>query len=442
MGSLRARLRICFLLALTNGATAAVLSVGPGKQYAKPCDALAAASAGDTIQIDASGDYSGDVCGWTTNDLTIVGVNGRPKIDAAGASVEGRATWIVSGNNTTVENIELSGAAGPNQNGAAIWQRGANLTVRKCYIHGNEDGILTGDSLSSQIVIENTEFAENGYGDGQSHNIYIGHVAKFTMRFCYSHDAISGHLVKSRAIQNYILYNRLTGEGGTSSFELDLPNGGLSYVIGNVIQQGPNTENLAIVTYGIEGVTNPNSTLYFVNNTVVNDRWNGIFIRVGDGAAPIFAQNNIFVGPGILTDQVKARMSHNLSGSALFTDASNYDYHLQSKSPARKFGTDPGMVNGYSLTPIYQYVHPTCFETRTTTGRAIDVGAFEFSGSGGPDGSCAPKLTLANMVLSSSTVGGGEHVRGILRLTAPAPEVVWWWHCPVPIPALRACRPA
>jgi hypothetical protein len=421
MRSPRARHWICFQLVFSTCAPAATLRVGPGQQYAKPCGALAAASAGDTIQIDASGDYSGDVCGWATNGLTIVGVDGRPIIDAAGESMDGRATWVISGNNTTVENIEFSGAKGPSQNGAAIWLRGTNLTVRKCYIHGNEDGILTGENLSSQVVIENTEFANNGYGDGQSHNIYIGHVAKFTMRFCYSHDAISGHLVKSRAVENFILYNRLTGESGTSSFELDLSNGGLAYVIGNVIEQGPNSENATIMAYGLEGMTNPNSNLYFVNNTVVNNRWNGIFIRVGDGAAPILAQNNIFVGPGLLTDQVHARMSHNLRGSALFVDASNYDYRLQRSSVARNFGADPEMGNGYSLKPIYQYVHPTCFETRATSGRTIDAGAFEYHGGGGADASCASKATLSNIILSSSNVGGGERVNGTLRLTGPAP---------------------
>src|SRR5438132_10008589 len=93
-----------FLLA--GYASAAVLHVGPGQQYAMPCLALAAAAAGDTIQIDASGDYSGDVCAWATDDLTIVGVHGRPKIDAAGPVAEGRGIWIISGKNTTVENIE------------------------------------------------------------------------------------------------------------------------------------------------------------------------------------------------------------------------------------------------------------------------------------------------------------------------------------------------
>ena len=184
--------------------------------------------------------------------------------------------------------------------------------------------------------------------------------------------------MKSRALQNFILYNRLTGESGTSSYELDLPNGGRSYVIGNVLEQGPRTENSAIVAYGEEGALNPNSELYFVNNTVVNNHSKGTFVKVGTGAAPALMQNNIFSGPGILTDQPEARLSHNLTVGALFVDAGNYDYHLKSDSRARKVGASPGSAIGYSLQPIYEYVHPSCFAARQTTATALDAGAFEF----------------------------------------------------------------
>lgn len=380
--------RLCISFLLAGYASGAVLHVGPGQRYPTPCRAIAAASAGDQIQIDASGNYDGDVCGWSTNQLTIVGVNGRPKIDAKGRSADGKAIWVISGNNTTVENIEFTGAAVPDHNGAGIRQEGVNLTVRRCFFHDNEEGILAGDNPSSQILVETTEFAGNGYHDGQAHNIYVNHIAQFTLRFSYSHDSISGHLVKSRALQNYILYNRLSGESGTSSYELDLPSGGRSYVIGNVLEQGARTENSTIVAYGEEGFTNPDRELYFVNNTVVSNRSGGVFIGIGKGAAPALVQNNIFNGSGLMIDQVNARLSHNLAAGALFTDAGNYDYHLQADSPARNFGATPGTADGYSLAPVFQYVHPTCFEPRRTSGPAIDAGAFEFQGGGGSDSTC------------------------------------------------------
>jgi hypothetical protein len=413
---------VCALLMFAIWGSAAVRRVGPDQQYATPCRASAEAAAGDTIQIDAAGNYDGDVCSWTTNGLTIVGVNGRPKIDAKGQSFRGRSTWMISGNDTTVENIELTGARGPSDNGAAIWQVGTNLTVRKCYIHGNEDGILAGENPESHILIETTEFADNGYSDGQSHNIYINHIAQFTLRFSYSHDSISGHLVKSRAMRNFILYNRITGETGTSSLELDLPNGGLSYVIGNVIEQGSLTENSTIVAYGLEGLTNPASALYFVNNTVVNDYRKGFFIKVAHDAPPVLVQNNIFSGPGLILDQPNARFLNNRNSGALFVDAGEYDYHLRSGSMARDAGSNPGTVNGFSLTPKFQYVHPTCFETRTMKGATIDAGAFEMGGGGGVDASCAAPIGISKLTLSTERVDGGQNCKGTLRLNRPAPE--------------------
>jgi len=53
------------------------------------------AAAGDTIQIDSSGNYAGDACAWSTNNLHIVGVgSGRLVIDANGQSSQGKGTWV------------------------------------------------------------------------------------------------------------------------------------------------------------------------------------------------------------------------------------------------------------------------------------------------------------------------------------------------------------
>jgi hypothetical protein len=120
----------------------------------------------------------------------------------------------------------------------------------------------------------------------------------------------------------------------------------------------------------------------------VNNRAGGNFIRTGTRVLPVLLQNNLFIGDGLQIDQATARLSHNLNCCALFVDASSYDYHLENDSPARNFGANPGTGNGYSLTPVYQYVHPACFETRRISGPAIDAGAFEFGGGGGANPSC------------------------------------------------------
>ena len=371
------------LAALTSfSAHAVTLTVGPGKMYAAPCAAIAAAADGDTIEIDATGSYDGDVCAVPKNRLTLRGVGGRPRIDAAGRSSGGKGIWVISGNDTTVENIEFSGATVPDKNGAGIRQEGQNLTVRGCFFHDNENGILSGGGPTTAILIEYSEFANNGFGDGFSHNMYIGHEGRFTLRYSYSHAAKVGHLVKSRAAENYILYNRLSGEDGTASYEIDLPNAGTSYVIGNLIQQGASSQNSTFVTYGVEGATpdNPGHTLFVVNNTFVNDRTaGGTFISVGGAiTTPAFIANNIFVGTGTVVSQTSAvQMTNFTQGDPRLVDRAAYDYRLAPGSPCINAGSDPGTGAGFALLPSRHYVHPASAVDRTIDG-IVDIGAYEF----------------------------------------------------------------
>ena len=167
----------------TCTAQAEILSVGPGEQFILPSVASAFAVDGDIVEIDGSGDYRGDVAIWKQNDLTIRGVNGRPHMQAAGKSAGRKGIWIIKGNNVLVENIEFSEAKVPDKNGAGIRQEGNHLTVKNCFFHHNQNGILAGKNTDSNILIEYSEFQKNGAGDGKSHNIYIGNIKELVLRF-------------------------------------------------------------------------------------------------------------------------------------------------------------------------------------------------------------------------------------------------------------------
>lgn len=360
--------------------------VGPGHPYKLPCQAIQVAKAGDTIMVDAAGNktYKGDVCAWHTNGLTIIGFNGRPHIEAAGHSSEDKAIWVIHGNDTIIRNIELSGAAVPDLNGAGIRLEGANLKLEDCYFHNNEMGILTRDNKLSNITIDSSEFSNNKQVKPNSprisHNIYIGKVNSFTLRYSYSHAASIGHLVKSRAMKNHILYNRLTEEEGTGSYELDLPNGGISYVIGNIIQQGKATDNESMISFGVEGSIYPGSKLFLVNNTLIDGLGAGSLLKIEPSLeSAVFTQNNLISGSPNISNQPgvieKTNCQHQ---DPMFLDPPVYEYHLIKGSPCIDSGSNPGTGNGEKLAPQYEYNNPMRHKTRRIVGNAIDPGAFEY----------------------------------------------------------------
>jgi hypothetical protein len=384
------RLTVALLVAFAGvtTASAATRSVGPGKTYAKPCAAIAAAQDGDVIEITGGTTYSGDVCTIARNNLTIRGVNGRPRIDAAGMNAAGKGTWVVVGNNLVVDNVEMLGAKVPDMNGAAFRLEGTNFTLRNSFIHDNQNGILANANTNSDILIEYSEFGHNGAGDGQSHNLYIGHVKSLTFRYSFSHDANVGHNLKSRANTNMIAYSRFSslnpGQTGSTaagkpSFEIDLPNAGTSYVIGNVIQQPSTNSNYTMLAYGEEGATNIGSDLYVINNTFLNDYGSGgMFLFVsGKVPTPAVAQNNIFAGVGTFSSQSATVDKTNYrAATPSFVNRAAYDLH-PTGAQMIDMGSDPGTSShGVSLAPVAQYKATATGEARPVSGK-LDIGAYE-----------------------------------------------------------------
>jgi hypothetical protein len=410
------------LAAVGSASAATTRSVGPGKIYATPCAAFNAAQDGDTIEISGGNTYSGDVCGIYRNNLVIRGVNGRPVINANGQNAMGKGTWVVDGNNITIENVEMLGARVNDRNGAALRLEGTGFTLRGSYIHDNEDGILSNPNTSSDILIETTEFSHNGNGDGQSHNLYIGNNRSLTFRYNYSHDANVGHNLKSRALTNTIAYNRFSSSGlGQPSYEIDLPNAGTSYVIGNVIEQPSANQNPNIVAYGEEGATNPAQDLYVVNNTFLNDYGSGgTFVMVGSGVTkPVLIQNNIFAGVGSVTNQGAAVLKTNYASAApAFVNRALYDLHPTSALMIDA-GSAPGnSATGLSLAPLGQYQDTASGVTRPVSG-ALDIGAYE-AASGGtttpaptptPTPTPAPSWTTCANEGSTCSFSGSQQVR-------------------------------
>ncbi|MBK8565523.1 MAG: T9SS type A sorting domain-containing protein [Saprospiraceae bacterium] len=417
-----------FFLVLFCSATAVQATthrIGPNDTYNSP-NALYNAGVvqdGDTIEIEVA-TYSGtaSLAVWQRNDLVIRGIGGRPHLVADGQYIWGKGIWVLAGNDITVENIEFSGATVPDQNGAGIRLDGTGMTVRHCYFHHNQNGILTSNPNAGEILIEYTEFAYSGYGDGYTHNVYVGHVEKLTFRFNYSHHAIVGHNLKSRARENFIYCNRIMDEeDGQSSRLIDLPNGGLSIVMGNLLMEGPQSENNNLIGYGLEGLSNDGPhEFYFVNNSAVSKRpGNTLFLHVIDGTEVVNVSNNIFAYTGAAT-LLNGTATTELTNlflpdlvSAGFADDVSYDYTLLPSSPAIDAGTTlTTLASGHSLTPDHAYIHPTAEVLRQVVGNSIDLGAFEF----GEPSAIEETIASASNFYPNPTIGWLYAVNGVQQI--------------------------
>ncbi len=354
------------------------LNVGQGQEFSKPSEAAKKARRGDVILIDA-GTYENDVTKWRADGLLIKGINGRARLKSSRVA-GGKAIWVVRGDNITIENIEFSGARTRDKNGAGIRLIGANLTVRNCYFHHNENGILTGGKRDSDILIESSEFGYNGHGDGYSHNLYVGKVRSLTLRNNYFHHAHVGHHIKSRAKSNIILYNRVTDEEtGRSSYLVDLPNGGRAYLVGNILQQGTSPENNTLVSFATARSLYKKSEFYAVNNTLVNDYSKGRFFQIGASVEQVGIFNNVLSGAGRFIGDRPVTDTNILVDDSSFRVPDRYDYRLTEASKAIDSGASPHTVNGFDLKPAFEYLHKSRIVPRPQVG-IIDMGAYEYRG--------------------------------------------------------------
>jgi hypothetical protein len=342
-------------------ASGRILRVGAMESIKDIATAARVATDGDIVEIVA-GEYRGDVATWTQKKLTIRGTGGNARLYADGKSAEEKAIWVIRNGEFDISNIDFIGTKVADRNGAGIRFEAGKLRIKNCLFWGNETGLLTTNNESAILKIENSEFGYNGAGDGFSHNLYVGKIAELRVEASYFHHANIGHLLKSRAARSIIAYNRLSDEaGGRASYELDLPNGGVAVVLGNIIQQSRDTENSTLIAFGREGNLWSKSSLYLVNNTIVNDHsQGGAFLRADNKVDEIFAANNILVGHGTMHSVSEIHAENNTNGDwEIFEQASHNDYRpiggyrngaFQSPSIAT--------ANGLSLTPSFEYQHP------------------------------------------------------------------------------------
>jgi len=258
----------------SSAAHGATLQVGPGQTYPTVASAVAAANDGDTILVQA-GTYTNDFA-EIAHKITLQSVGGMAILRAT-QDIPNEKAILITDTDTVINGFVFTGAHVTDDqgaNGAGIRYQGGNLTIRNCWFHNNQEGLL-GDGVPGTILIETSEFGHNGNatgpGSGYTHNIYAGNNTLLDIESSFIHDAIVGHEIKSRA-ETTIVNNSLVmdGHASTASYGIDLPNAGAGTITNTIIDKAATSENPVLISYAEEGNWNPSLVLTLQNVLLVN----------------------------------------------------------------------------------------------------------------------------------------------------------------------------
>lgn len=263
---------LCLLLLIAGPLQARVLDVGPGRTFPTPSAAAVLAENGDIVRI-APGRYR-DCAIWRAHDLVIEGTGASPAdVEIADLPCSGTGLFVTVGDRITIRNLTLARAKVPNENGAGIRAKGADLTVERVFFRDNQNGILGEPNPRSTVTIRDSVFERNGFcGNACAHGIYINLVKLLRVERCRYFGQREGHHIKSRALRTEIVDNEIDdGADGNASYLVDIPYGGDVLIRGNRMRKGPRTDNPSTaIMLGAEGVKNPTTDIRIENNRFEN----------------------------------------------------------------------------------------------------------------------------------------------------------------------------
>jgi hypothetical protein len=237
-----------------------------------PSDAAAAAVSGDDIVI-APGEYF-DCAVLRANNLVFEGSDPSGSAVMTDKTCGGKAILVTTGSGITVRNLTLTRARVPDGNGAGIRAEGSSLTVEHVHFINNQDGILTGAPTDATLVVTDSEFVRNGGClSACAHGIYAGQIALLRVERTRFFETKEAHNIKSRALRTEVIGCDISdGEKGTSSYQVEIPNGGSVVVRDSTIEKGLKSGNhTAAIMIGSEGVTQPTREIVIENNSFRND---------------------------------------------------------------------------------------------------------------------------------------------------------------------------
>lgn len=175
-----------------------------------------------------------------------------------GATCEGKAALVLRGTAASIDGIIFQNMRVPDANGAGIRLEKGDLNVTRAIFRNSEQGILTAEDRTGRITIDQSTFSGLGRCDrglSCAHSIYIGGYGSLTVTNSRFERGNGGHYVKSRAAKVDIRDNAFDDtRGRETNYMIDLPNGAIGSITGNIFVQGKSKENhSAFITVAPEG---------------------------------------------------------------------------------------------------------------------------------------------------------------------------------------------
>ncbi|MEO0399386.1 MAG: right-handed parallel beta-helix repeat-containing protein [Pseudomonadota bacterium] len=198
----------------------------------------------------------------------------------------------LSGVSLRLENLTFRNTSSWDRNGAGVRHEGRDLTIVNCVFDSNEDGILSTGDANGVITITGTTFMDNGFGDGQSHGIYVLRAARLDIQDSKFIGTRIGHHVKSLADETIIRGSLMDDAYGRTSYSVDASKGGAVTIVNNKIIQSADSDNWSIVNYDLTRGGDALS-LTIEGNEIINHYNGGQLLRNDTKLDPVIRDNKI-----------------------------------------------------------------------------------------------------------------------------------------------------
>jgi hypothetical protein len=220
------------------------------------------------------------------------------------AICEGKATLVLRGRASHVEGLVFTHMRVADGNGAGIRIEQGDLTVAYTRFEDGQCGILSASDPASRIAIDHATFSRLGkHPDGNgAHSLYIGHYGALRVTNSRFERGTGGHYLKSRAPRVELIDNSFDdSQGQDTNYMIDLPEGAVGRIAGNIFVQGTGKENYGtlIAVHAEEG-DNPSAGLVIENNVASvapGFAWSTAFVGDWSGEALVIRDNRL--GPRI-----------------------------------------------------------------------------------------------------------------------------------------------